>query len=70
MMNYHQLRDGNGTVVPALVVADWTIQNSNDSHRRPKSCWHHLQPKRAEMLGIEIPATELVKATKVFHFIG
>jgi putative ABC transport system substrate-binding protein len=110
IVNYYQLKDVNGRVVPSAVVANWTIHNSdlpeigfiaNDVKDgilaaagisyymtgvyvggigaeiikgRDPATIPIIDPEvvdigfnleRADMLGIEIPATELAKATVV-----
>lgn len=114
IINYHQLRDENGDIVPSLQVMDWTVRNSN----LPEICilTSHVEDgflaaagasgdgtgiyagvigaeildgadpgtisivdpgvvdiafnlEREEMLGISIPAAELVTADEVYHSI-
>ena len=115
ILTYHQLRNENGDVVPALEVVDWTVRN-NDLPEIGFLIFHAedgflaaagisgyktgiyagvvggdilggadpgyitiIDPgvveiafnlKRAEMLGTEIPATELSEADEVFRNIG
>lgn len=111
IVNYYQLKDETGRVVPSAVVANWTIHNSdlpeigfiaNDVKNGllaaagisyymtgvyvggigaeilegkdpatipivdPKAVDIGFNLERAEMLEIEIPATELAKATVIF----
>jgi putative ABC transport system substrate-binding protein len=114
ILNYYQLLDENGKVVPAPEVAKWTVHNNElpelglvasqaedgilaaagisyyktgiyvgviggnilgDSEPAtiaivdPRAVDISFNLERAEMLGIEIPATELAEATEVFHAI-
>ncbi len=111
ILNYYQLRDEDGAVVPAPEVVDWTVHHNNlpelglvSSHAEdgflaaagvsyyktgiyvgviggaildggdpatiaivdPKAVDIAFNLERAEMLGITIPAQELVEATAVF----
>jgi len=115
ILDYHQLRDEKGQVVPSSEVASWTVRNSKlpelgliASYTKdgllavagvsyyktgiyvgviggeilggsnpatipivdPRVVDIAFNLERAEMLGIKIPAKELVKATEVFHSIG
>lgn len=115
ILNYYQLRDETGAVVPAPEVAEWTVHNSKlpelgfvTSQAEegllaevgvsyydtgiyvgliggeilegadpatiaiidPGAVDISFNLERAEMLGIRIPATELVEATEVFQSIG
>ncbi|MBN1455504.1 MAG: hypothetical protein JW945_04565, partial [Methanomicrobia archaeon] len=115
ILTYHQLRDENGTVVPAPVVVEWTVHN-NDLPELGVLTFHAedgyfsavgvsgyktglyvgvlggeilggtdpaiiaiVDPEvievafnleRAEVLGIILPAEELVKANEVVHAPG
>ena len=114
ILNYHQLRDESGDVVPAKEILAWTLHNNtlpevglvaewaeegllaaagNSGFKTgiyagviggeilggrepdsipivdPNAVSINFNLQRAEMLDIQIPATELVVADNVFHAI-